>query len=82
MPEFSHIILLCLIIKLASLAFYGLFSVETEKWKIGFFVKYKGAFNNYVDRWEWVGGQLIVYAHKVKDLFLFTWFVYEGWVVQ
>ena len=28
----------------------------------------------------WVGGQLNVYAHKVKDHFLFTWIVYEGWV--
>ena len=38
----------------------------------------KGAFNNYVDKRGWVGGQLNVYAHKVKDFFLFTSFVYKG----
>ena len=38
----------------------------------------KGAFNNYVDRRGWVGGQANVFAYKVNDLFLFTLFVYEG----
>ena len=41
---------------------------------------HKGAFNNYVDWREWVGGQSNVYAYKVNDLSLFTSFVYEGWV--
>ena len=27
-----------------------------------------------------MGGQLNVYAYKVKDLFLFTSFIYKGWV--
>ena len=41
-----------------------------------------GAFNNYVDRRGWVGGQSSVYAYKVNDLFLLTLFVYKGWVVK
>ena len=43
---------------------------------------HKGSFNNYVDRRERVGGQSNVYPYKVNDLFLFTPFVYEGWVVK
>ena len=39
-----------------------------------------GAFNNYVDRKGWVGGQSNVYAYKKNDLFLFTSFDYEGWM--
>ena len=35
----------------------------------------KGAFNNYVDRKGWIGGQSNVYAYKINDLSLFTSFV-------
>ena len=43
----------------------------------------KGAFNNYIDRRGWVGGQLNVYAHKVKDLFYsLYWSTRGGWVVK
>ena len=38
------------------------------------------AFNNYVDKRGWVGGQVNVYACKVKGQCLLTSFVYEGWV--
>ena len=38
-----------------------------------------GAFNNYVDRKGWVGGQSNVYAYNIDDLFLFTSIVYKGW---
>ena len=37
-------------------------------------------FKYYVDRRGWVGGQANVYAYKANDLFLFTLFVYKGWV--
>ena len=34
-----------------------------------------GSFNNYVNKWRWVGGQSIVYGYKVSDLILFTTYV-------
>ena len=36
----------------------------------------KGSFNNYVNKWRWVGGQSNVYYYKVKGLSLLTLFVY------
>ena len=40
----------------------------------------KGAFNKYVDR-RGEGGQAnVFFAYKLNDLFLFTLFVYEGWM--
>ena len=39
-----------------------------------------GAFNIYVNKQRWVGGEPNVYAYKVNTLFLFTIFVYQGWV--
>ena len=41
---------------------------------------HSGPFNNYVDRKGWVGIQSNVYAYKINDYFLFTSFVFEGWV--
>ena len=49
-----------------------------------YFSSLREAFNNYIDRRGWVGGQVNVYAHKIKHHCLFTSFVYKGcgWVVR
>ena len=39
-----------------------------------------GTFNNYVDKRRWECYQLNFYPYKLKDIFLFTFFVYERWV--
>ena len=49
-----------------------------EDFRLRYFASLQGAFNNYIDRRGWVGGQVNVYAHKIKDHCLFTSFVYKG----
>ena len=41
--------------------------------------RYQEAFNIYVNKQRWVGGQSNVYAYKVNVFFLSTSFVYEEW---
>ena len=43
-----------------------------------FLFLHKGAFNNYVNKYRWVGGLSNVYANKVNDQFILTYFCLLG----
>ena len=42
-------------------------------------IYYPGTFNNYLNKKRWEDDQLNFYPYKLKDIFLFTLFVYERW---